>query len=68
MKTGVSLCVHLVGGSGLRVVTVRNRATWSDFDLNKFGLVLIYGCDIAFLQPGDLTHRGANGDGAENEV
>jgi hypothetical protein len=33
VKTGVSLCVHLLGGSGLMVVTVRNRATLSDFDL-----------------------------------
>lgn len=68
MKTGVSLCVHLLGGSDLRVITARNRATLSDFDLSRFGLVLVYGYDIAFLQPGDLTHPGANGERAENEV
>ena len=68
MKTGVSLCVHLLGGSDIRVITTRNRATLSDFDLSRFGLVLAYSCDIAFLQPGDLTHRGANGERAENEV
>jgi hypothetical protein len=35
---------------------------------DKIGLVLVSGCDIAFLQLGEPIHCGANGDGAENEV
>lgn len=64
----------LVGGrQGITcLLIILNLVRYQDYCVflagDKIGLVLVSGCDIAFLQPGDLTHPGANGERAENEV
>ena len=64
----------LVGGrQGIAcLLIILNLVSYKKYCLflagDKIGLVLTCSYDIAFLQPGDSVHRGANGHRVENEV